>query len=92
MEYLINAANALYLLAYFVRDMLWLRAFTIVGASLLAVYFYLLPEPVMTAVYWNFLFGTLNAYHLLRLVASRPSLRVRGRDHGLLRPGGSIAA
>ena len=66
MEVLINAANVLYLIAYFVRDMRRLRAFTIVAAGLLAAYFYLLPEPVMTAVVWNLLFGALNAIQLLR--------------------------
>ena len=68
-EYLINSANVLYLIAYFVRDMRWLRAFTIVAAGLLAAYFYLLPEPVMAAVVWNLLFGALNAIQLLRLAA-----------------------
>ena len=71
MEVLINAANVLYLIAYFVRDMRWLRAFTIVAAGLLAAYFFLLPDPVMTAVYWNLLFGALNAWQLLRLAAPR---------------------
>lgn len=66
MEILINAANALYLVAYFARDMRWLRALTIVAAGLLAAYFWLLPEPVMTAVVWNLLFGALNAIQLLR--------------------------
>jgi len=74
MECLINAANALYLLAYFLRDMRWLRAFTIVAASLLAGCFFLLPQPVMAAVYWNVLFAALNAVQLLRLVApARPA-------------------
>lgn len=66
MEYLINAANVLYLIAYFVRDIRWLRAFTIAAAGLLAAYFYLLPEPLMTAVAWNLLFAALNAIQLLR--------------------------
>lgn len=67
MEYLINIANVLYLVAYFMRDIRWLRAFTIIAAGLLAAYFYFRPEPLMTAVYWNFFFGALNAYHLVRL-------------------------
>ena len=71
MEYLINAANALYLIAYFARDMRWLRALTIVAAGLLSAYFFLLPQPVMAAVYWNLLFGALNAWQLLRLVSAR---------------------
>ena len=66
MEYLINIANVLYLLAYFMRDIRWLRAFTIIAASLLSAYFYFQPEPLMTPVYWNLFFGALNAYHLVR--------------------------
>jgi hypothetical protein len=73
MDFLINAANVLYLVAFFARDMRWLRALTIVAAGLLAAYFFLLPEPVMAAVVWNLLFGALNAYQLLRLVAPRYS-------------------
>ena len=69
MEVLINAGNVLYLVAYFARDMRWLRALTIAAAGLLAAYFYLLPEPVMAAVVWNLLFGALNAIQLLRLAA-----------------------
>ena len=69
MEVLINAGNVLYLVAYFARDMRWLRALTIAAAGLLAAYFYLRPEPVMTAVVWNLLFGALNAIQLLRLAA-----------------------
>jgi hypothetical protein len=71
MEVLINAGNVLYLVAYFARDMRWLRALTIAAAGLLAAYFYLRPEPVMTAVLWNLLFGALNAWQLLRLAAPR---------------------
>ena len=55
-EYLINSANVLYLIAYFVRDMRWLRAFTIVAAGLLAAYFYLLPEPVIGMIEENLLY------------------------------------
>ena len=66
MDLLINFANVVYLVAYFMRDIRWLRAFTIVAASLLASYFYCRPEPLMAAVYWNVFFGALNAYHLAR--------------------------
>jgi len=73
MEYLINTANVLYLVAYYMRDIRWLRAFTIVAASLLAAYFYFRPEPLMTAVYWNLFFGAMNAYYLVR-----PALEMAG--------------
>jgi hypothetical protein len=66
MDHLINLANVLYLVAYFMRDIRRLRAFTILASSLLAAYFYFRPEPLMAAVYWNLFFGGLNAYHLAR--------------------------
>ena len=72
MDYLINFANVVYLVAYFMRDIRWLRAFTVLAAGLLAAYFYLRPEPVMAAVYWNLFFGGLNAYQLLRLAVETP--------------------
>ncbi len=71
MDSLINIANILYLLAYFVRDMLWLRVLTVIAAVSLIVYFYLLPDPLMTAVYWNTFFVGLNIYWVVRLLLER---------------------
>lgn len=66
-----------------------LRVLTIVAAGLLAAYFYLLPQPVMTAVVWNLLFGALNAIQLLRpairrlaAVGSRQQARLQEK-HGV---------
>ena len=70
-ENLINLANVLYLLSYFVRDMLKLRIFTVVGASCLVVFFYAQPEPIMTAIYWNFFFIALNLFWVVRLIRIR---------------------
>ena len=66
MELLINMANVLYLLSYFVRDMLRLRLLTVVAAGCLTTYFYLQPEPLMTAVYWNVGFIGLNLFRIAR--------------------------
>ena len=87
MDYLINLANALYVAAYFMRDIRWLRAFTILASSLLAAYFYFRPEPLMVAVYWNLFFGGLNAYHLARpgSDASAPLSNLRITLRGWLR-------
>ena len=84
MEYLINFANVLYLVAYFMRDIRWLRAFTVLAAGLLAAYFYLRPEPVMAAVYWNLFFGALNAYQLVRLAVETPKAPRTRRASGPL--------
>ncbi|MGD2171478.1 MAG: hypothetical protein PVI79_07240 [Gammaproteobacteria bacterium] len=81
METLITLANLLYLLSYFVRDMLRLRLLTIVAASILVAYFWMRPEPIMTVVYWNGFFILLNLWQVSRLVFERragfdPSCRV----------------
>lgn len=71
MEHLINIANVLYLVSYFVRDMLYLRVLTIIAASCLTSYFYSRPEPLMAAVWWNLFFIALNVYWVFRLLTER---------------------
>ena len=71
MEPLVTLANSLFVAAYFVRNMLWLRAFALGGASCLALYFYTLPTPLMQVVYWNLFYVTLNLAWIGRLVVAR---------------------
>ncbi len=73
MEVLINSANILYLLSYFVKDMLKLRILTIVAASCLIAYFYFQPEPMLTVVYWNSFFVAQNLFAIVRLLVKRPA-------------------
>jgi hypothetical protein len=71
MDPLINLANLLYVSAYFVRDILWLRTLSATAACCLTAHFYLMPEPLMTIVYWNVFFAALNALWIGRLVRER---------------------
>lgn len=71
MELMINTANILYLLSYFVRDILRLRILTVAAASCLSGYFYCQPEPLMVAVYWNVGFIGLNLFWIARLLLRR---------------------
>ena len=71
MELLIYVANALYLVAYAVRDILHLRVLTIVATCCLAVYFYNQAQPMMTVVYWNVFFLILNVIQLGRIYRER---------------------
>ena len=79
MELLINLANVLYLLSYFVRDMLRLRVLTVVAGACLAIYFYLLPEPLMIAVYWNLAFIAINMVRITRLASGSDAPDVRAQ-------------
>ena len=72
-DLLIHAANVLYLFAFMVRDILWLRILTIVAAACLIPYFYFRPEPLMTPIYWNLVFTDLLD---LSIAAGAPSREV----------------
>jgi Popeye protein conserved region len=71
MDALINAANVLYVVAYFTTDMLRLRAMTLVAAACLATYFACQPTPLWTVVGWNLFFFGLNVMQFTRLLIMR---------------------
>lgn len=71
MDLLINAANILYVLAYFTQDLLRLRVMTLVAAACLAAYFASRPDPLWTVVAWNLFFLTLNLFQLARILLMR---------------------
>jgi len=70
-EALINLANSIFILSYFVKDLVRFRLLTITALACLVTYFLLLPEPPMTIVYWNVFFILLNAFQLGRILAER---------------------
>jgi hypothetical protein len=77
MDILINAANILYVIAYFTMDMLRLRILTMASAICLAVYFYSQPVPMLNVVAWSVFFIGLTLVHIARiLLARRQSVRV----------------
>lgn len=71
METLINIANLMYILSYFVQDLLRIRLLTVIGAAILVLYFYLQPEPVMIIIYWNIFFILLNMFQVFRIIRER---------------------
>ena len=83
MEALIHSANLIYLVSYVMRDILWLRIFTVIAAACLILYFYFLPEPLLTSVYWNILFITLNVYWIARLLLERRPVQLTADEKQL---------
>lgn len=82
-ELLIHAANLLYLFAFMVRDILWLRILTVVAAACLIPYFYFRPEPLMTPIYWNLVFTALNLYWIVRLLLERRPVQLSAQEQKL---------
>jgi len=70
-SYFLHAANILLLVAYSVRDILWLRLFA-VAASLIALpYFILQPEPLWEPIIWSSVFAAINSFQSWRLFVER---------------------
>ena len=83
LDMLIHAANVLYLLAFLVRDILWLRALTVAASCFLLPYFYLQPSPLMTPIYWNLAFTGLNIYWIVRLLLERRPIKLNEEERRL---------
>lgn len=68
---LFHVANALYLVSYAVKDILWLRIITVLaGMTLLAMFLQLEPVP-LPSVAWNLVFFTINVVRIMLLVRER---------------------
>lgn len=85
MEAFVHVANVLYLFAYLVRDILWLRLLTVVAASCLIPFFYFRPEPLMAPIYWNVLFTGINLYRSYLLLLERKPVNLREEEQELYR-------
>ena len=71
LDLLVNSANVIYLFSYSVRDILWLRVLTIIGALLLLPYYYLQPEPLWAPIAWNLVFTAINVFWISKLMFER---------------------
>jgi hypothetical protein len=71
LDAIVSVANAIYLLSYSVRDILWLRILTICGSSLLIPYYYLQASPLWAPIWWNVVFIAINVYWVTKLALER---------------------
>jgi CRP-like cAMP-binding protein len=75
-DYFIHAANVLLLIAYSVRDVLWLRLFA-VAASLIAIPFYVQQPTVLWApLGWSVVFATINLFQSWLLFMERRPVKL----------------
>jgi CRP-like cAMP-binding protein len=84
-DYFIHAANVLLLVAYSVRDVLWLRLFA-VAASLIAIPFYLLQPAVLWApLAWSIVFAGINLFQSWRLFVERRPIKLTVEEEEIRR-------
>jgi CRP-like cAMP-binding protein len=84
-DYFIHAANVLLLIAYSVRDVLWLRLFA-VAASLIAIPFYMLQPRVLWApLAWSVVFATINLFQSWLLFMERRPVKLTAEEEEIRR-------
>jgi Popeye protein conserved region len=84
-DYFIHAANVLLLIAYSVRDVLWLRLFA-VAASLIAIPFYMLQPTVLWApLAWSVVFAGINLFQSWLLFIERRPVKLTAEEEEIRR-------
>ena len=70
-EYLVHFSNILMLVAYSVRDILWLRWFAVAAALTNIPYFLFRPEKLWPPVVWALIFTAINLFQIVRIYLER---------------------
>jgi hypothetical protein len=84
-NYFIHAANVLLLVAYSVRDILWLRLFA-VGAALISIpYFVLQPTTLWAPLSWSVVFAAINLLQSWRLFIERRPVKLTPDEEDIRR-------
>ncbi len=84
-DYFIHAANILLLIAYSVRDVLWLRLFA-VAASLIAIPYYVLqPTMLWPPLAWSVVFAGINLFQSWLLFVERRPVKLTAEEEEIRR-------
>lgn len=84
-DYFIHAGNVLLLVAYSVRDVLWLRLFAVAAALITIPFFVLQPTPLWVPIVWSAVFGTINLVQSLRLLSERRPVKLSAEEEEVRR-------
>jgi CRP-like cAMP-binding protein len=79
-NYFIHAGNILLLVAYSVRDILWLRLFAVAAALITIPFFVLQPTPLWEPIVWSAIFATINLLQSLRLFMERRPVKLSAEE------------
>lgn len=83
MTYLLHLSNVLYLAAFVVKDILWLRVLSIAGGTFAIVMYFFRTPPMYDAAGWDMLFVAINVIQITRLIAERRPARLDEREQRL---------
>src|SRR5512133_3843157 len=81
-NYFIHGANIVLLIAYSVRDILWLRLLALASSLIAIPYFIFQPKPLWAPLGWTAIFATVNLVQSWRvLLERRPVKLTRDEEH-----------
>jgi CRP-like cAMP-binding protein len=75
-NYFIHAANILLVVAYSVRDILWLRLFAVAASLITIPYFVLQPTMLWAPLCWSVVFAGINSVQSWRLIMERRPVKL----------------
>ena len=84
-NYFIHAANILLLVAYSVRDVLWLRLFAVAASLISLPYFVLQPTPQWPPLAWSVVFAGINSFQSWRLYLERRPVKLTADEEEVRR-------
>jgi CRP-like cAMP-binding protein len=84
-NYFLHAANVLLLVAYSVRDILWLRLFAVISALIAIPYFVLQPAPLWVPIGWSSVFAAINLFQSWRLFVERRPVKLSPEEEEVRR-------
>ena len=84
-NYFLHAANILLLVAYSVRDILWLRLFAVAASLISLPYFILQPEPLWEPIIWSSVFAAINSFQSWRLFVERRPVQLTPEEEEIRR-------
>ncbi len=74
----------LFTVAYLVKDIIWLRAISIIGSFGFIIFnYYFPPEPIWLVIHWNTLWIAINSVQLLILIKERVFVNLTPEERGL---------
>ena len=83
MTYLLHVANAFSIVAFLVKDILWLRALSITGGVCMVTAYVARTPPMWDGAGWDALFVAINVVQIGLLVAARRPVRLTGDEQAL---------
>lgn len=81
---LVHLASLLYVIAFLVRDQLWLRVLVLIATILYIGYYYFVPEePLWDAIGWSIILGLANLYITSLIILERTTLNMSDEEKTL---------